>query len=273
MSLFKPSQEKLDRWLFKALDRNYLHLVQKAIDAGADVNSQNKYGTPVFRFAVRYCTADICHYLLENGTPVNGAAGFGGMTDFLHAVNRSMPSVAMILLDRGASIHEASENGRTALHIAAEDGDMNMVKLLLSRGADIKAVDSSNNTPADVAAKKYPGIRAALQDIARQTVDRVEEQWNQQGDELTYISDKPDSGFRITQIFNFSACTCLTISRHLETGQQSQSFESFSHVDEKPYVRQAAGMFEKLGGVLPHAPQRLLSKAAPPQKPAARGQP
>ena len=52
-----------------------------------------------------------------------------------------------LLLDRGADVNLASENGRTALLLAAmADTSADMVRLLLSRGANARAVDTGGMT-------------------------------------------------------------------------------------------------------------------------------
>jgi len=47
-----------------------------------------------------------------------------------------------LLLRRGVStINEQDTNGRTALHVAAQSGDEEMVETLMKHGADPKALD------------------------------------------------------------------------------------------------------------------------------------
>jgi ankyrin repeat protein len=61
--------------------------------------------------------------------------------------------VVQLLLDRGADIQRVSESGATALHEAALGGQAAVCRLLLARGAKVDAVDSeSGATPLHVAA-------------------------------------------------------------------------------------------------------------------------
>ena len=58
------------------------------------------------------------------------------------------------LLDRGASANSRAKGGSkgTALHSAAWNGDLAMVKLLVAAGADVNALDEEHkNTPAGFA--------------------------------------------------------------------------------------------------------------------------
>lgn len=61
-----------------------------------------------------------------------------------------------ILLDNGANVNAADDNeqGWTALHKAAEKGDITVVKLLLQKGANAKAVNKGfNKSVLDIAAR------------------------------------------------------------------------------------------------------------------------
>ncbi len=42
----------------------------------------------------------------------------------------------LLLLDKGASIHQMDNSGLTALHLAAKNGHLNVLELLLQKGAD-----------------------------------------------------------------------------------------------------------------------------------------
>ena len=53
----------------------------------------------------------------------------------MHAVQWRSGVTATFLLDRGADANAADKRGFTALHRAAEMGELQIVQLLLSRGA------------------------------------------------------------------------------------------------------------------------------------------
>ena len=51
------------------------------------------------------------------------------------------------LVDNGAEIESKDWSGRTALHQAAYNGDLEIVKYLIEHGAKIEAKDNQNETP------------------------------------------------------------------------------------------------------------------------------
>ena len=55
----------------------------------------------------------------------------------------------MMLIEKGADIHEKNNNGRTPLHFATSRGHTEIAMTLIEKGADFKARDNSGRTPGD----------------------------------------------------------------------------------------------------------------------------
>jgi len=64
---------------------------------------------------------------------------------------RSLP-LTQLLLDAGADVNGHEESGFTALHAAAENGDPDIARELLARGADRQIRTTEGKTAADLAA-------------------------------------------------------------------------------------------------------------------------
>jgi ankyrin repeat protein len=67
------------------------------------------------------------------------------------AVGQKHQNVAVYLLDKGADVNAVTKDGLTPLHMAAQNGDIAMMTLLLEPGrmAKIDPVDSKGWTPLD----------------------------------------------------------------------------------------------------------------------------
>lgn len=72
-------------------------------------------------------------------------------------------ALAGFLIDNGADVTVADEEGDTPLHNAARIGDLELIGLLLERGADPRARNNHGQTPADIAREeKAAKLIAAL---------------------------------------------------------------------------------------------------------------
>ena len=61
--------------------------------------------------------------------------------------NHDVQRLQEIMNSKKYDPNQKDEYGRTALHIAATRGTVDMMKLLISRGADVHAKDRGGNTP------------------------------------------------------------------------------------------------------------------------------
>lgn len=99
---------------FQADAREYAHLGDQAmIEKLARANASVTRDPSVFTGAVGFGHYDLVQWLLDHGADVN--------------------------------VRLEKESGQTALHIAAWNGDMRMVKLLVAAGADIHLLDREHN--------------------------------------------------------------------------------------------------------------------------------
>ena len=79
---------------------------------------------------------------------------------------------ARSLLDAGADVHARDEHEWTALNWAAGRGDLEMVQLLVERGADVYKVGRDQRTPYLIAlAAGHAPVARFLRDVERRTGD------------------------------------------------------------------------------------------------------
>jgi ankyrin repeat protein len=89
-------------------------------------------------------------------TPLHAAAGPGyamGFAGNSHHVAPSgmLPAVKFLVEELGADVNAVDHDGNTAVHHAASRGDNEMIKFLVSKGADVKKINRSGQTTIDVA--------------------------------------------------------------------------------------------------------------------------
>jgi ankyrin repeat protein len=91
---------------------------------------------------------------LKNGDGGNTALWFAAQGPWSGGID-----VAKVLVNAGADVNRHCEHGRTALHMAAACGHLDLVKFLLTNSADPSIRDDENMTPAMVARDGYSSNR------------------------------------------------------------------------------------------------------------------
>jgi ankyrin repeat protein len=121
------------------------------VRAGADTDSKAKLGWTALALAAVKGHTEVAEVLLDAGAN-QGVRDAYGWTPLMRAVDRRRADVVRLLLaSPGADLALRQEDGATALHIAAAGGDLEIVRLLVSRGADGSLEDRNGNAAAAVA--------------------------------------------------------------------------------------------------------------------------
>ncbi len=162
-------------------------MVARLLAAGADPNiAPATGGTPLMR-AVRTGNAGAVESLLAAGADVDAREGSRGQNALMWAVTRRHPTVAQLLIDRGADLEARTQlsrqlvltccqenntdgngsvwidqGGFTPLLFAARLGDLDAARLLLAAGAHVDVATPEAATALVVAAHSGHGALAAL---------------------------------------------------------------------------------------------------------------
>ena len=157
--------------------------VSQLIADGMDVNIRDKYEwTPLIQ-AVRYSKTDLIKLLISKGADVN-AQSRQGITALHFAVGQGSLEIVKMLLEAGASVADIrktldqylpmvrqkrvkntnylTEFYDTPLQRAAEIGNTEIMKLLLSRGANVSARNIIGETPLIEAHRYKEAIEVLL---------------------------------------------------------------------------------------------------------------
>ena len=146
--------------LVEAVKRNDALLVTLLLEAGAHVNQSSRYDghKTALQFAMERGNASIIDELLDAGAYFSGPTRGSESVDLIAAVKSRCMTRIRSLLDQGVDINYASAKlgGMTALAAAAGEDNLDLVRYLLSIGAD------SNDTAAIVCAVEK---RASIETI------------------------------------------------------------------------------------------------------------
>jgi ankyrin repeat protein len=127
-------------------------LALEQIQAGADVNRVQPDGTSPLIWAIDRTEDDIAAALIAKKADVNAANEFG-VTPLTVAARQSNARLVKMLLDAGAKVDSANPDGETALMMAISGGDLSIVQMLVNAGANVNTIEKFHNqTPLMYAA-------------------------------------------------------------------------------------------------------------------------
>ena len=137
--------------LHVAAELGRLDMADMLLDRGARINAFSDDGTPLHA-AVFHGQRDMVKLLLERGAKVDSK--FADSTPLIFAAFSDETAIAEILLDAGANIDQRDFEGKTALFNAVEEGYVEMVALLLRRGAKPFIESKMGATPLEEAKRR-----------------------------------------------------------------------------------------------------------------------
>ena len=137
-SINPEEQEELNKKLHAACnwsnDKVDLEEVERLLTAGADINSQDRYGMTCLIHTAREGRLETTKLLIENKASVNIKDKYGETA--LHYVSlRRHREIVKLLLQSGADPNIKDKNGESTLFLASEKGYIEIVDLLLEYGA------------------------------------------------------------------------------------------------------------------------------------------
>jgi uncharacterized protein len=148
-------------------------VVELLLKAGADVNAVNSAGTTALMLAAGSGNPDAVRFLLDRGANVNAKDNMNGQTALMYASAVSAAPVIKLLAAKGADLNATSKvlesrdprdkrdginpnrrqmsgpwlGGMSALHLAAREGQSEVVRELVAAGADVNVIAATDKTP------------------------------------------------------------------------------------------------------------------------------
>ncbi|XP_076009331.1 cyclin-dependent kinase 4 inhibitor C [Genypterus blacodes] len=136
--------------LCNASARGDLPQVLLLLENGADINGYNKYGRTALQ-VVKLGAPAVAEALLKAGARPNLRDPVCGLTVMHDAAREGFADMVLVLLAYGANVNLVDTRGNLPLHLAAREGHLEAVKLLIGSTADPRKANGLGYTACQLA--------------------------------------------------------------------------------------------------------------------------
>lgn len=128
--------------------------VQQMVEQQPDIiNEVSSHGFFPLGIAAHFGHEDIVRVLLRHRANPNASSQNGYHVFPLHAAlsNGQNNNIAKMLIEAGAAVNVLQASNTSPLHLAAQQGNIDMIIILLENGADIAIQNDLGQTPSQIA--------------------------------------------------------------------------------------------------------------------------
>ncbi|XP_024920645.1 histone-lysine N-methyltransferase EHMT2 isoform X1 [Cynoglossus semilaevis] len=142
--------------LLEAIINNHVEVTRYLIQHGASVYHVEDDGYTGLHHAAKLGNLDVVNMLLETGQVDVNAQDNGGWTPIIWAAEHKHVRVIKSLLNRGAdvTIKDKPQEQNVCLHWAAYAGNVEIAELVLNSGCSLASVNMHGDTPLHIAARE-----------------------------------------------------------------------------------------------------------------------
>lgn len=135
--------------------RASVHVVRMLVGAGIDAGAVNGRGYTAAHVAAQYNHTEVLAWLVQEDLPLDlnatSTVSYASRTALHVAAAEGTVECVRILVDAGVDLDKADAHGSTALHLAIKGGSLSIVKALWMGGCNIRAKDLAGREALEVA--------------------------------------------------------------------------------------------------------------------------
>ncbi|GMR48433.1 hypothetical protein PMAYCL1PPCAC_18628 [Pristionchus mayeri] len=139
--------------LIWAARKGHLPVVQQLLNAGAELDVQGMHSSTALMLATKGNYADVVDILLSRDANTN-AVDNNGLSALGIAAREGYATICEALINSGAFVNQSDRYGNCILASAVRSGNANIVKMLLDKYADVNSRDSESRTALHLAIDK-----------------------------------------------------------------------------------------------------------------------
>uniref|UniRef100_A0A8C9ZJ28 Euchromatic histone-lysine N-methyltransferase 2 n=1 Tax=Sander lucioperca TaxID=283035 RepID=A0A8C9ZJ28_SANLU len=161
---YQPDSQNRRSALHAAAQRGLLEVCYILVQAGAQVDALDKDRRTPLLEAIINNHIEVAHYLVQNGACVYHSVSVcylclqeddgGGWTPIIWSAEHKHVEVIKVLLNRGADVTINDKELNVCLHWAAYAGNVDIAELVLNSGCPLASVNMHGDTPLHIAARE-----------------------------------------------------------------------------------------------------------------------
>ena len=141
--------------LISAIGNKSFEVAKLLVESGTDIDIRDIFGNPAILYAIEKKSIDIVKLLIENGADINIQTYGGNSTLLMAAVSTKSLDMVKLLIENGANINMGSKNAYTPLMYSASNNSLDIAKYLIEKGTDVNAETKKRElTALDIAKDK-----------------------------------------------------------------------------------------------------------------------
>nr|XP_061808338.1 histone-lysine N-methyltransferase EHMT2-like [Nerophis lumbriciformis] len=140
--------------LLEAIINNHIEVTRYLIQNGACVYHVEEDGYTGLHHAAKLGNLEIVNILLETGQVDVNSQDNGGWTPIIWAAEHKHVEVIKVLLNRGADVTINDKELNVCLHWAAYAGNVDIAEMVLNAGCSLASVNVHGDTPLHIAARE-----------------------------------------------------------------------------------------------------------------------
>ncbi|XP_034747151.1 histone-lysine N-methyltransferase EHMT2 isoform X3 [Etheostoma cragini] len=202
---YQPDSQNRRSALHAAAQRGLLEVCYLLVQAGAQVDALDKDRRTPLLEAIVNNRIEVAHYLVQNGACVYHSEE-DGYTGLHHAAKLGNLEIVNMLLETGqVDVNAQDSGGWTPIIWSAEHKHVEVIKVLLNRGADVTINDKSLPSPQELNVCLHWAAYAGNVDIAELVLNS--------GCPLTSVNMHGDTPLHIAAREGYLECVTLFLSR------------------------------------------------------------